>query len=338
MGLKNSEFSPVKTPLVGFGGSEVASIGTIDLPVSMGEEPRRRTAMERLCAIRKTRKCYNLSLQKGQPQVRTKRKGEGEIEKEDPKRMKAERIELVEEYRSAELVAGQPDKTTRIGSDMSKSLETLMIEFLKKSVDLLAWSPSDFKGIDPEVIVHRLNVDPLADRDKERERRSWKGSEVNRGVIEGIWTMLWKQESEVIVLTNHPLGHIMTRPDASSRLVKWAVELGEYDVEYQSRTTIKAQVLADFVVEFAGEQVQEEKGGWLLHVDGSSNANNGGVDILLQGPNGVEIEVTTRFPVGGHVDRRDVRDKEANNDAISGQDEGTNGMLQQVYRTANPQK
>ncbi|KAL0455839.1 UNVERIFIED_CONTAM: hypothetical protein Slati_0923100 [Sesamum latifolium] len=87
----------------------------------------------------------------------------------------------------------------------------------------------------------------------------------------------------------------MTRPDASGRLVKWAVELGEYDVEYQSRTAIKAQVLADFVVEFAGEQVQEEKGGWLLHVDRSSNANNGGVDVLLQGPDGIEIEVAARL-------------------------------------------
>ncbi|KAL0420545.1 UNVERIFIED_CONTAM: hypothetical protein Slati_3077400 [Sesamum latifolium] len=87
----------------------------------------------------------------------------------------------------------------------------------------------------------------------------------------------------------------MTRPDASGRLVKWAVELGEYDVEYQSRMAIKAQVLADFVVEFAGEQVREEKGGWLLHVDGSSNANNGGVGVLLQGPDGIEIEVAARL-------------------------------------------
>ncbi|KAL0355819.1 UNVERIFIED_CONTAM: hypothetical protein Sradi_4028800 [Sesamum radiatum] len=26
---------------------------------------------------------------------------------------------------------------------------------------MFAWSPSDFKGINPEVIVHRLNVDPM---------------------------------------------------------------------------------------------------------------------------------------------------------------------------------
>ncbi|KAL0447288.1 UNVERIFIED_CONTAM: hypothetical protein Slati_1856700 [Sesamum latifolium] len=45
MNLENSNLSPVRTPLVGFGGSEVSSMGTIDLPVSKGEEPRRRTTM-----------------------------------------------------------------------------------------------------------------------------------------------------------------------------------------------------------------------------------------------------------------------------------------------------
>ncbi|KAL0411853.1 UNVERIFIED_CONTAM: Retrovirus-related Pol polyprotein from transposon gypsy [Sesamum latifolium] len=39
----------------------------------------------------------------------------------------------------------------------------------------------------------------------------------------------------------------------------------------------------------------EKVGGWLLHVDGSSNANNGGAGILLQGPNEVEIEIAARL-------------------------------------------
>ncbi|KAL0440199.1 UNVERIFIED_CONTAM: hypothetical protein Slati_2502900 [Sesamum latifolium] len=83
----------------------------------------------------------------------------------------------------------------------------------------------------------------------------------------------------------------MTRPDASGPLVKWVVELGEHDIKYQGRIAVKAQVLADFIVEFAEEQAQEKAGAWLLHVDGSSNANNGGARILLQGQNEVELEV-----------------------------------------------
>ncbi|KAL0354176.1 UNVERIFIED_CONTAM: hypothetical protein Sangu_0998900 [Sesamum angustifolium] len=34
-------------------------------------------------------------------------------------------------------------------------------------------------------------------------------------------------------------------------MVKWAVELGEYGIEFHLRPAIKAQVLANFVVELA---------------------------------------------------------------------------------------
>ncbi|KAL0431954.1 UNVERIFIED_CONTAM: Ribonuclease HI [Sesamum radiatum] len=39
----------------------------------------------------------------------------------------------------------------------------------------------------------------------------------------------------------------------------------------------------------------DEKKGWLLHVDGSSNASNGGAGVLLQAPDGVEVKVAARL-------------------------------------------
>ncbi|KAL0294254.1 UNVERIFIED_CONTAM: hypothetical protein Sangu_2519200 [Sesamum angustifolium] len=45
MDLGNLQLKLVNTPLVGFGGSEVLSKGTIDLPISIGEEPTRRICM-----------------------------------------------------------------------------------------------------------------------------------------------------------------------------------------------------------------------------------------------------------------------------------------------------
>ncbi|KAL2252698.1 UNVERIFIED_CONTAM: hypothetical protein Sindi_0064500 [Sesamum indicum] len=68
---------------------------------------------------------------------------------------------------------------------------------------------------------------------------------------------------------------------AESRLIKWAVELGQYDVDYQPRTVQKAQVLADFVIKLANDpELPQTAGGhgskWMLDVDRSSNANNGG--------------------------------------------------------------
>ncbi|KAL0428187.1 UNVERIFIED_CONTAM: hypothetical protein Slati_2993500 [Sesamum latifolium] len=114
------------------------------------------------------------------------------------------------------------------------------------------------------------------------------------------------QSHKVIVLTNQPLKHIMMRPDASGRLVKWAVKLEEYDIEYQGRNAIKAQVLTDFVVEFAGEQGQEGKGGWLLHVDGSSNASNRGAGVLLQvgiGSRDKRVKCVHGFPTGSYAEK-----------------------------------
>ncbi|KAL0427473.1 UNVERIFIED_CONTAM: Ribonuclease HI [Sesamum latifolium] len=104
----------------------------------------------------------------------------------------------------------------------------------------------------------------------------------------------------ILFLTNHPLKQIMAKSDASGRLVKWAVELGEFDIEFQTRTAVKAQVLADFIVEL--REPPKHEGGWLLHVDGSSNTNNGGVGIFLQGPGEVEIEIAIKlsFPSTNH--------------------------------------
>ena len=49
----------------------------------------------------------------------------------------------------------------------------------------------------------------------------------------------------------------MRKADLSGRMEKWSVELGRFHIEYEPRTAIKGQVLADFIVEFTGnEQVE----------------------------------------------------------------------------------
>ncbi|KAL2250152.1 UNVERIFIED_CONTAM: hypothetical protein Sindi_2488900 [Sesamum indicum] len=61
MGLDNAKLEPVHTPLIGFRGSEVTSQDTIELPVSIRDEPRRRTLMVKFLVV-DTPLAYNVIL------------------------------------------------------------------------------------------------------------------------------------------------------------------------------------------------------------------------------------------------------------------------------------
>ncbi|KAK3012582.1 hypothetical protein RJ639_009731 [Escallonia herrerae] len=57
------------------------------------------------------------------------------------------------------------------------------------------------------------------------------------------------QSHTIVVLTDQPLRKVLLSLETSKRLVNWSVELGEFDIQYKSLTAIKAQALADFIVE-----------------------------------------------------------------------------------------
>ena len=57
------------------------------------------------------------------------------------------------------------------------------------------------------------------------------------------------QFHKIEVLTDQPLLNVIHSPKASGRLIKWAIELGEFDIRYKPWTAIKAQALANFLVE-----------------------------------------------------------------------------------------
>ena len=55
----------------------------------------------------------------------------------------------------------------------------------------------------------------------------------------------------VVVLTQFPLKSILRSADYTGRIAKWGTILGALDIKYMPRTSIKGQVLADLVAEFA---------------------------------------------------------------------------------------
>lgn len=97
---------------------------------------------------------------------------------------------------------------------------------------------------------------------------------------------------QVIVCTNFFLKQVMSKPDVSARMVKWAVDLGEYDIDYESRSAIKAQALADFIQESTKPVEVKE---WIIHVDGTSMINGSEVGIVVTNPEGDELEFAKNF-------------------------------------------
>ena len=53
------------------------------------------------------------------------------------------------------------------------------------------------------------------------------------------------------VLTNYLLRQVLEKLDVSGRLLKWAIELSQFKIEFQHRPAVKGQALADFISEFS---------------------------------------------------------------------------------------
>ncbi|KAL0440524.1 UNVERIFIED_CONTAM: hypothetical protein Slati_2535400 [Sesamum latifolium] len=79
-------------------------------------------------------------------------------------------VQPVEELLTVELIPGDPDKITRIGSKMKEDVREQVINCLRKNKDIFAWTSQDLEGIDPGVITHHLNLDPTIRPVKQKKR------------------------------------------------------------------------------------------------------------------------------------------------------------------------
>ena len=97
------------------------------------------------------------------------------------------------------------------------------------------------------------------------------------------------QANPILVMTDQPIRKSMNKPEAAGRMIQWAIELSQFDIEYLPRTAIKSQALADFIVEFTfpdeGSPVGDVKR-WTIQIDGSSAQKRGGVGVMITTPDG----------------------------------------------------
>ncbi|GKV50362.1 hypothetical protein SLEP1_g57069 [Rubroshorea leprosula] len=106
------------------------------------------------------------------------------------------------------------------------------------------------------------------------------------------------QSHQIVVYTDLPLRKILQKPELSGRLIGWSIELSEYDLKFQPRTTIKGQPIADFLVECISATEGEKAPDypvWVLYVDGAANIEGSGAGAVLIGPDGFKSEHALRF-------------------------------------------
>ncbi|GKD84226.1 reverse transcriptase domain-containing protein [Tanacetum coccineum] len=93
------------------------------------------------------------------------------------------------------------------------------------------------------------------------------------------------------------------RPENAGRLAKWTFELGAFDINYRPHTSIRGQILADFIAERPDEdgpptRVPVEKEipkPWTLFTDGSSCLEGSGAGLIFTNPEGIELTYVLRF-------------------------------------------
>jgi hypothetical protein len=179
MKIERRRVAPAPTPLVGFTGEKVLPVGTISLPLTAGSAPREKTVMtdflvvdrpsaynaivgrptlNKLMAVtstyhlkmkfptdhgtgmvkgnqREARQCYNLTLK--EPRAREtlpvyfEVRDEGAVQRGEPNE------DLVE------VAVDGPDRVVKIGSQLPEESKATLSEFLKKNLDVFAWTHED---------------------------------------------------------------------------------------------------------------------------------------------------------------------------------------------------
>ena len=117
----------------------------------------------------------------------------------------------------------------------------------------------------------------------------------------------------VVVLTQLPLKAILQSADYTGRIAKWGMIFGSFDIKYMPCTSVKGQILADLIAEFAESPVENESNKhcideksigliaaqeplqWKVYVDGVANQKGSGVGLVLISPEKLVVEKSLRL-------------------------------------------
>ena len=202
MGINRARLIPTNAPLVGFGGTSVLLVGSIILSMMVGDYPQQITKDVTFLVV-DCSSAYNGILE--QPMLNSWKAatstyhlmikfpteyGIGELrgdqvaahecyiamlEFEDYQQTmhigeQWTAPEPIEELEEIILDESRPERRTRMGTLASPLIRQDLTGFLRMNQDVFAWSHEDMPGIDPSIIVHRLNVNPVSSPIRQKKR------------------------------------------------------------------------------------------------------------------------------------------------------------------------
>ena len=99
-----------------------------------------------------------------------------------------------------------------------------------------------------------------------------------------------------------PLQRILRNPEATGRIVEWALELSNFGLKFESTSTIQSRELLEFIAEWMptrDEEVtymvilgKESPQEWIMYFDGSFSLQGAGAGMILIAPLQGAVEVS----------------------------------------------
>ncbi|GAV62813.1 hypothetical protein CFOL_v3_06336 [Cephalotus follicularis] len=111
------------------------------------------------------RQCYRIAISdKGKdkvlPIVNVELRGDVEPERPQP----------VEDMLQVSMEEGDNEKVFQVGSQLGEAEKGELITFLRNNKDVFTWSAEEVPGISPNVMVHKLSMDPTRPPTRQKKR------------------------------------------------------------------------------------------------------------------------------------------------------------------------
>jgi hypothetical protein len=105
----------------------------------------------------------------------------------------------------------------------------------------------------------------------------------------------------VWIVSDRPLAWVLQSKEATWQITQWAIEIGQYDVEFVPWRLIKSQALTYFIAKWTDLDLRgigDLPDHWVMYFDGSYTLKGAGAGVVLIQPEGdmLKYMIQIEFP------------------------------------------